>query len=198
MNKSHPTNPPDPDTGDSFSLEDSDDIVGVAKQIIDGHHIGVLTTVDEHGESHSRWMATLAFDEFPKIITLTSAHSRKVAQINRHPRVHWMFSNHDLTLILNLSGEARVTSDPGTIKRAWKNVKDKSRAFFLNNFNGKPVVIETTVDLIECTIPNSNFQLTEKVAAELPAPAGNASRSGIHRWRKISREDKFHGDKALT
>ena len=36
-------------------------------------------------------MATLSFEEFPLLHTLTAPESRKVQQIKLHPDVNWMF-----------------------------------------------------------------------------------------------------------
>jgi general stress protein 26 len=142
---------------ESFEIEVSDDIIGAAKGLVNGHHPGILATVDEEGKPAVRWMATLAFDEFPIFHTLTKPDSRKVAQIAKHPEVNWMFFNHNRSLILNLIGQARVLSDVATLKRIWDKVVDKSLPYFLNQYAKGPgfVVIETTIKAIECTSPKS-------------------------------------------
>jgi len=145
---------------ESFDIEDSGDIIGIARHLVDGHHPGLLATVDENGNPAVRWMATLAFDEFPVFHTLTRPDSRKVKQIAKHPAVNWMFFNRDRTLILNLIGEARVLSDATTLKRIWGKVVDKSLPYFLDQYTKGPgfVVIETTVKAIECTSPKSSLR----------------------------------------
>ncbi|MGH8048144.1 MAG: pyridoxamine 5'-phosphate oxidase family protein [Chthoniobacterales bacterium] len=144
----------------SFDMEDSEDFIGLAEQLMDGHHAGILTTVDEKYRPHSRWMGTMSFREFPRFHAITSPQSAKVRHIERQPHVEWMLSNQDLTLVLNLSGVAHILRDAASIKRTWKAIGDKSHAFFLNSFNEKPgfVVIETTVERIECTVPRSNIK----------------------------------------
>jgi general stress protein 26 len=142
---------------DNFELEDSDDIIGIARSLVDGHHPGILATVDEDGRPAVRWMSTLAFDEFPIFHTLTRPDSRKVAQIAKHPDVNWMFFNHNRSLILNLIGRARILSDIPTLKRIWKKVVDKSLPYFLDQYTKGPgfVVVETAIKAIECTSPKS-------------------------------------------
>lgn len=154
---------------DSFNIEDSDDIIGVAKGLVDGRHFGILGTVDEKGSPAVRWMSTLSFDEFPRFYTLTHPRSRKVEQIKHHSEVTWMFSNHDLSLILNLKGTARVITDRPILKRVWKQIEDKSHAYFLKQYADAPgfVVIETTVETIECTSPCNTLSFT--IAPELLA-----------------------------
>jgi general stress protein 26 len=145
---------------DTFDLEDSDDIIGIAKSLVNGRHPGILCTVDRDGKPHARWMSTFAFDDFPVFHTLTAPNSRKVIEIKERPDVNWMFSNHDMSLILNLTGKARVLADTRTCKRIWKKAKDKSHIYFLDQFGKSPgfVVLETKVDSIECTSPRNSLR----------------------------------------
>ena len=98
----------------------------------------------------------MSFEDFPDLYTLTSATSRKVAQIKNNPLVHWMFSNEDLSFIVNLTGTAEIyLHEAEAMKRIWQQIVDKSRAFFLgDSVKGSGfVVIHTTVAKVECTIP---------------------------------------------
>ena len=63
---------------ESFDIEDSEDIIGLAKNLVNGRHAGILSTVDESGRPQVRWMSTLAFNKFPVFFTLTAPDSRKV------------------------------------------------------------------------------------------------------------------------
>ena len=72
----------------------------------------------------------MSFDDFPDLYILTSATSRKVAQIQEHPIVYWMFSNHDLSFIVNLTGRAEIyLHEAEAMKRIWQQIADKSSAF---------------------------------------------------------------------
>ena len=157
------TTEPDIDS-DSFDIEDSEDVIGLARSLVDGNHIGLLSTINLDGKPEVRWMSTLSFDGFPIFHALTGPNSRKVKEIKAHADVNWMFSNHDLSLILNLIGKARVLSDTPTLKRVWRHVEDKSHAYFLNQYAKGPgfVVIETTVEEIECSSPKNGFRFAVK------------------------------------
>jgi len=146
-------------TSGSFDFENCDDVLGAARELIDGNHPGILTTVDEKGRPHARWMASLDFEDFPHIYTLTAPHSRKLKHIVSNPIVEWMFSNQDLSFIINLSGLAATITDTSMLKRIWRSVEDKSHAYFLNNFTERPgvAVIQTTVTEITCCLPQSNL-----------------------------------------
>ncbi len=158
MNENPPLAPVlDPD---SFDIENSEDVIGFAKQLIDGSHPGILGSVDQNGNPEIRWMATLSFDEFPVFHTLTAPDNRKVDQIKLHPTGNWMFSNHDLSLTLNLIGKGRILTDTRTLKRVWKQIEDKSQAFFLNQYakGAGFVVLETTVETIECSSAKNSLR----------------------------------------
>ncbi len=155
-------NPPPARSGESFDIEDSDDLFGIARQLIDGRHFGVLTTVDSGGAPHARWMATMTFEKFPRVLTLTSAGSSKVRHIRANQQVEWLFANEDFTLVLNLKGRARIFTDTVSVKRAWKAIENKSHAYFLNNLAGDPeiAVIETVVERIDCTAAQHGLRLS--------------------------------------
>lgn len=140
---------------ETFEVEDSDDLIALAKTLVDGNHPGILCTVDHEGAPRARWMSTLDFHHFPVFYSLTAPGSRKVAQITEHPAVNWMFFKSDRSLILNLIGKARVLTDVPTLKQVWQEVEEKSQTYFLDQFGKGPgfVVIETTVESIECDAP---------------------------------------------
>jgi general stress protein 26 len=137
----------------SLDPKNREQIISTVRQLLKGNNPGILSTVDQSGFPQSRWMATMSFDDFPNLYTLTAANSRKIGQIREHPIVQWMFSNHDLSFVVNLSGKAELfLRDTETMKQIWKQITDKSRAFFLVEGPGF-AVIHTKVEMIECTIP---------------------------------------------
>lgn len=148
------------DDMETFDVEDSEDIIGLVKGLVNGEHPGILCTIDRNGLPRARWMSTLDFKSFPVFHSLTAPGSRKVAQIREHPEVQWMFSNHDKSLIVNLTGTARILTEVRTLKRVWQEVVDKSRTYFLDQFaEGLGfVVIETTVSLIEVCSPANQLR----------------------------------------
>ncbi|MEI6339513.1 MAG: pyridoxamine 5'-phosphate oxidase family protein [Verrucomicrobiota bacterium] len=152
-------------TSHTSSSEDSlkqEDVIAMVNSILDGGQPGVLSTLDFHGAPQSRWMATSSFEGFPCFYTLTSTDSPKVEQIEAHPQVHWMFSSPDLKLVVNLTGRACVLPpDPAILKKIWHQIADKSRAYFLGDSVHGPgfSIIETTVEVVECTLPELGRKL---------------------------------------
>ena len=140
----------------SLGPNDRAQVIRMARQLLKGNNPGVLTTVDESGSPQSRWMATMSFEDFPNLYTLTAADSRKVAQIRDHPMVQWMFTDRDFSLVVNLMGRAELfLRDVETMKRIWDQIADKSRAYFMDaTIQSRGfVVIHTKVQMVECTIP---------------------------------------------
>jgi general stress protein 26 len=156
---------------ESLGFEDGDDVVSMIKRLADGRLAGILGTVDQDGKPEVRWMSTLAFDEFPNVYTLTAPDSRKVRQIKQHPDVNWLFFDDDKTLTVNLIGKALVLTDTPTLKRIWRQVEDKSHAYFLNQYSKGPgfVVIKTTIESIECSWPKHARRLVVKPSAQAHA-----------------------------
>ena len=153
-------------------------IISMVRELLKGGNPGILSTVDQRGFPQSRWMATMSFDDFPDLYTLTSATSRKVAQIQEHPIVHWMFSNQDLSFVVNLTGRAEIyLREADAMKRIWRQIADKSRAFFLGDSVKGPgfVVIHTQVKTIACTIPRKvlTFSIDPAEISESLATTGS-------------------------
>ena len=140
----------------SLDPNDRAQVIRTARQLLKGNNPGVLSTVDESGSPQSRWMATMSFEDFPNLYTLTAANSRKVAQIREHPIVQWMFTDPDFSFVVNLNGRAELfLRDVETMKRVWAQIADRSRAYFMNaTIDGLGfAIIHTKVELVECTIP---------------------------------------------
>ncbi len=152
---------------DTYDADDSEDIIGQVKALIDGTHPGVLTTVDPAGKPHARWMATLSLEKLPYLYSLTSDRSRKIDDIEGNPAVNWMFSSSDLSLVVNLCGTARVCRDTMSLILAWRQIKDKSHAYFLKNYTEGSgcVVLETHIDAIECCTPKNAMKFRVDIGA---------------------------------
>lgn len=140
-----------------YDIEDSGDVLGLAKSLVNGRHPGILGTVDSRGAPKMRWMSTLSFENFPAFHSLTAPNSRKVLEIQQHPEVCWMFCNADRSLVLHLRGKAHIIVEPARLKQIWLKIVDTSHAYFLQQYTKKPgfVAIETQVESVECSSPEN-------------------------------------------
>ncbi|MHC4925658.1 MAG: pyridoxamine 5'-phosphate oxidase family protein, partial [Planctomycetota bacterium] len=96
---------------------------------------GILTTAGGDGVPHATWMGTVVAPRWDQLATITSPDSRKVANIRANPNVEWLFSSTNRAELVYLEGQAEVVTEPREIKRYWKALPDKGRAFFLLYFN---------------------------------------------------------------
>jgi general stress protein 26 len=136
--------------------------------------LGVFTTVGHDRRPHAAWMGSVATPSVDRVITLSSPESRKVQNILENPRVEWMFCDEEKKEVLYLEGRARVLEDPDEVERAWRQIPDKSHAYFLSY---QPIgmaflIIETTVDRLKYKIPEKNetHVLTREEFAEPARP----------------------------
>jgi general stress protein 26 len=145
---------------DSLDPNDRTQVIDLVRRLLKSNNPGVLSTVDQSGFPQSRWMATMSFDDFPNLYTLTAANSRKVAQIKDHPIVQWMFSDRDWNFVVNLTGRAELyLRDADAMQRIWRQIVDRSRAYFMNTGDGSGfAVIHTKVEMVECYIPKRSLR----------------------------------------
>lgn len=153
--------PLDFDTTPSAELHDK--ICLLARRILDGRHPGILTTVNAEGRPRARWMATVSFQAFPYLYTLTSPRSRKLDELAAHPEVTWLFANHNLTTTFTLEGRASEIMDPDVVRDVWNAIEDKHRAYFLR-FDPGVTVIGTLVESVECDFPEKNIHVDCSIA----------------------------------
>lgn len=129
------------------------------------HREGILTTADAEGRPHATWMGSVTTPDLVDLITLTSSHSHKVANIRANPNVEWMFTMPDRKSMIYFSGKAEIIADDIAKDRYFQAVPEKSRAFFMKHYRagGEWCVIKThlntaryctkgtymTVDLVE-------------------------------------------------
>jgi general stress protein 26 len=141
----------------AFVLKGDGDVMGLINEMVNGQYPGLLQTIGLDGFPKARWMSTLSAEEFPLFYTLTSPESGKVKEIEANPRVTWMFFNQDLSLVIQMSGRARILRDTPTLKRIWRQAEDKSHAYFLKMYSPGLgfVVIETKIELVECSSPKN-------------------------------------------
>lgn len=91
------------------------------RELIKGIDFGMLTTLDEDGNLHSRPMSTNGDVEFDGDVWFFAGHdSHKVDEISRDSRVDVSFSDTDHHTYISLTGRAEVMRDQEQIDRLWK------------------------------------------------------------------------------
>jgi general stress protein 26 len=81
----------------------------------------MLTTVDEHGDLHSRPMsANGEIDSDGNIWFFTDASSHKVSEVAKLPKVNVSFADPDNQKYVSVTGSAELVRDRAKIQELWK------------------------------------------------------------------------------
>ena len=139
------------------------EVRSILSDTINHHGEGVIVTADPEGHPHASWMGTLGSEDISTILTMASPEGAKITNILQNPKVEWMFSDKDLETVIYLKGEARIIHEEGEVQEAWKKLKDKSRAYFLQYAPPRGMsfmIIETKVDEINFSRPRENVSET--------------------------------------
>ncbi len=119
----------------------------------------VLSTVGADRRPHSCWMGTLGSPAADSILTITSPDSRKVVNILENPRVEWMFTDPQKRNVVYARGTIRIVHEPEAVLRFWKQIPDRSHAYFLRyQPAGMPfLLLETRLEELEYCTPAANL-----------------------------------------
>jgi general stress protein 26 len=117
-------------------------------RILENSRVGILTTVDERGYPHSRWMTpTLVPGREGYIYAVTSPSFQKTLEIVKHPQVGWIFQSKSLDEIVTSGGRITIIDNPSLKSEVQEALGTNLTVFWRVNPNEKDlVVLETTVE----------------------------------------------------
>lgn len=104
-------------------METKGDDVKKLREIVKDLDFGMLTTVGENGELHSRPMSTNGDIEFDgDLWFFTYGRSHKVFEVQQEPKVNVSFSSPEKQRYLSMSGTAELVRDKAKIEELWRPV----------------------------------------------------------------------------
>lgn len=117
-------------------------------RILENSRVGILTTVDERGYPHSRWMTpALVPGREGYIYAVTSPSFRKALEAASHPQVGWIFQTKSLDQILSAGGKINIIDNPSLKCEVQEALGTNLAVFWRVNPNEKDlVVLETVVE----------------------------------------------------
>lgn len=94
-------------------------------------------------------MGSVTTPDFVHLITLTSVHTHKVANIRANPFVEWLFTMPDRKSMIYFEGKAEIIVNEEAKEHYFQAVPEKSRAFFMKHYRagGEWCVIKTHLDM---------------------------------------------------
>ena len=93
------------------------------KELVKDIDFCMLSTVDEHGDLHSRPMSLNGeIDQEANMWLFTSSDSLKAHEIQKLPKVNVSFANPDDHRYVSISGSADLVTNKEKIKELWKPV----------------------------------------------------------------------------
>lgn len=97
-----------------------DELVSSARETMVSARYCALITTDRTGGTHARTMDAFAPEEDMSVWLATNPHSRKVAEIRRHPRVTLYYFDREAQAYVTLYGTARLVNDRSEKAKRWK------------------------------------------------------------------------------
>ena len=106
-----------------------DELITAAREIITASRYCALITIDRRGRSQVRTMDPFPPDQEMVIWLGTNAHSRKVGEIRRQPRVTLYYFDRESQAYVTIEGIATLVNDANEKARHWK---EEWQAFYPN------------------------------------------------------------------
>ena len=127
---------------------DQQKFISKLAEIIDASNAGILSTRDENGITHIRWMTPILIRGRKGVIyAVTPQNSRKVQHILHNPDVTWMIQTRSLSQVINIYGKTNVIENPSLKTELLETVGDRLTMFWkINEEIDEFVVLETVIE----------------------------------------------------
>ncbi len=139
-------------------------MMGRLEAVLDNSKVAVLTTVDDGGCPHVRWMTPGLVKGRPECLyALTSPKFRKLLQVAACPKVEWMMQTRSLDEVIVVRGTMEVIDNPGLKSEVTEAIGRNLEVFWrINPDAAELVVLETTIETIERFLPLSGRKETAR------------------------------------
>ena len=122
------------------------ELINKLEYILDNSKTGILSTIDENGRSHMRWMTPVLIKGRKGVIfSITSQQSEKVIEISQRPDVTWIIQTRSLDQIITLKGITNILDNPSIKSELIELMGDKLTMFWKINKNSMDFVVMETI-----------------------------------------------------
>jgi pyridoxamine 5'-phosphate oxidase len=124
------------------------EMMGKIEAVLEDAKAGILTTVDEKGRPHARWMTPVLLAPWPEtIFAVTSPDFPKILQLGSNNKIEWMIQTKSLDQIINVRGGINVLDNPSLKAQVMEAIGKKLTVFWkINQNNTDFVILETVID----------------------------------------------------
>lgn len=138
-----------------------------SRTLIDEVKFGILATIDAEGAPQQRWMSPVRLLRFPDtLFCVTSTRFGKVAQLEKNPRVSWIFQSMGLDRVVNVRGRAEIIHDPMLAAEVQEVIGPRLRVFW--KYAESPsslVVVKTDIEEYLYFVPLKSIRERIRVKA---------------------------------
>jgi general stress protein 26 len=144
---------------------DSRSMLDTLDRVLERSKIAILATVDPEGRPHMRWMTPGRVRGRNRYLyAVTSPDFRKTSEIRANPSVEWMVQSLGLGEIVTVKGTMRMIDNPSVKAEVLEAIGKHLATFWkLNPDEGKLVVLETAIEEIWYSSPETGARLTTTV-----------------------------------
>ncbi len=124
---------------------DRKSFIALLASIIEDAGTAVLSTIDESGRPHMRWMTpSLLRDRPGAIYAVTSPEFRKTTHLKDNPLVQWMFQTRALHRIATVGGVVNIVDNSAMKAEVLEAIGRRLAVFWRVNTDAtKLIVLET-------------------------------------------------------
>ncbi len=150
---------------------DDEQILEIARKVIEDAFVGVMTTVDEHNAPLSRLMGAVSDDEgLHRLYSLSAKDTRKIQHLANNPEVCWLFSVPPYDTAVTLRGVAKRSETPVVPQPTWDLLADWARPYAANVLTDKShyafSVIVSDIHTLEFLCPEKDIRAPRIIKLE--------------------------------
>ena len=133
------------------------ELLARAINLVNRQQVGVMCTVTADGKPAARWMTSVADAGLRTLYTMTAADTRKVAELQAHPAVAWVFTAEGFGDVVTLRGTVKVHMSALAGMQAWDRLSRAVQTYAFGSLRSSEephiVTLETTVESLEILSP---------------------------------------------